>query len=63
MKAIELKEELSKFLIDKGTESFAKLVSDSIDEAGPHHSYSIFTTRIKFMEKFSALTLLNLTER
>jgi hypothetical protein len=63
MKAIELKEELSKFLREKGTESFTKLVSDSIDEAGPHDYQSIAVTRINFAAKFAALSSLNLTER
>ena len=63
MTSIELKHELSKFLILRGTEGFTKLVSDAIDETGPHDHQSIAVTRIKFAAKFAALSSLNLTER
>ena len=63
MKAIEIKEILSEYLRQNGTERFTKLVSDSIDEAGANNSQSIHATRENFTKKFTALTKLNLTER
>ena len=63
MKATELKEQLSKFLREKGTESFTKLVSDSINETGAHNGNSIDATRNNFIKKFTALSKLNLTEQ
>lgn len=63
MKAIELKEELSKFLREKGTEAFTKIVSDSINECGAHNNQSIHMTRMNFSKKFESLSKLELTER
>ena len=63
MKTIELKETISKYLRENGTENFAKLISDSIDEAGPNNNNSIHSTRINFVKKFTALSDLLLTER
>ena len=59
MKAIELKEHLSEYLRNNGTESFTKLVSDAIDEVGAHHHMSIAVTRINFESKFKALSKLD----
>ena len=63
MKAIEIKEVLSKYLKENGTESFTKLVSDSIDESAANNGDSISFTRENFLKKFDALSKLNLTER
>ena len=63
MKAIELKKILSEFLQENGTERFVKVISDSIDEAGPHNSESIHTCRENVVKKLTAHNKLNLTER
>jgi len=64
MKAREIKEVLTEYLQQNGTESFTKLVSDAIDEAGANkHHESIHLTRQNFVKKFTALSNLHLTER
>jgi len=62
MKALEIKKILSDYLKQNGTESFTKLVSDSIDESVPN-GLCIHKTRENFAKKFQALSDLNLTER
>jgi hypothetical protein len=63
MKALEIKEILSEYLRQNGTERFTKLISDAIDETGAHNKQSIHSTREKFVKKFIALSEFNLTER
>lgn len=63
MKAIEIKQILSNFLKENGTEKFTKLISDAIDETGVVNSQCIDNTRTNFVNKFKILSELNLTER
>jgi hypothetical protein len=63
MKAIEIKEVLSEYLRQNGTERFTKLVSDSIDEATAHNGESIASCRENVVKKLIALNELNLTDR
>ena len=63
MKAIEIKKVLSDYLKQNGTERFTKLISDSIDEAGPHNNESINMCRENVVKKLLAYNKLLLTER
>jgi flagellar hook assembly protein FlgD len=58
-----IKQFLSNFLKQNGTERFAKLISDSIDNTGPNNGQSISITRENFAKKFLALSKRSLLER
>ena len=60
MKALKLKEHLSEYLRNNGTEDFTKLVSDAIDEAAPNKKITgTFFTRKNFVARFNRLTRFN----
>jgi hypothetical protein len=57
-----LKNELSDFLSTKGTEAFAKIVSDAINDLiDKYGEDSLAVTRSNFVAKFNAHTKINLT--
>lgn len=60
---IKLRDELSEYLKTNGTDSFTKLVSNSIDLAGANQGDSIRITRSNFAKKFDSLSKLDLTVR
>ena len=60
MTLLNIKQELTNVLKEHGTEAFAKIISDSIEESGVSRSQS-FTIHKKISDKLIAYSKINIT--